>query len=131
MEEGVTLSEMIVADCPEGDVRALYESFRRSMFCDENGKIFNLIRPNKLVTVLGEMKLGEVVRVHRVNETECHEVKVIEIGGFRNVALLESSYDLYWIAPAVQIPYLGEPFSIAYLEPGEEEPKFECNFSSS
>ena len=58
MEEGVTLSEMIVADCPEGDVRALYESFRRSMFCDENGKIFNLIRPNKLVTVLGEMKLG-------------------------------------------------------------------------
>ena len=116
---------MIVADFPAGDDRELYESFRRSMFCDDAGRIYNLIRSNKLVTVLGGMTVGQVVRVHRVKETESHEVAVIEIGGFRNVALLESKCDLYWIAPAVQIPYLGEPFSIAYLEPGEEEPKFE------
>ena len=115
-------------------MKSLCQCFRKCIFLDETGQIFSLFRSRKLVTAPGEreMTLGQVVNIHRVTQgTKRYEAKVIEICKLRKFAVLESNEDLHPIAPEVLMPYLGQPFVVAYFESGDEEPKFELGVVTS
>ena len=56
---------------------------------------------------------------------------MIEICKLRNFAVLESNEDLHPIASEVLMPYLGQPFVVAYFESGDDEPKFEQGIVTS
>ena len=104
----------------------MYKSLRCCVFRDDTGQIYTLFDTRKLVTALGKRKveLGDVVRVRKVSErAEGYDTKIFEICKFPEIIILECDEDLYPIPPSVELPYLGQPFVLAYFD--QDELKFE------